>query len=54
MCHHNPKVMENPSAPSNELSPIVVAKGIRGIKWAMGISNAMHESSLSLLNTWFC
>jgi hypothetical protein len=40
--------MENPSAPSNELSLIVVAKGIQGIKWAMGISHSMPESGLSL------
>jgi hypothetical protein len=41
--------MENPPAPSNKLSPIVVAKGIQGIKWAIGISHSMHESGLSLL-----
>jgi hypothetical protein len=48
MCHQNPKVMENPPAPSNKLSPIVVAKGIRGIKWAMGVFHSMPESGLSL------
>jgi hypothetical protein len=47
MCHQNPKVVENPPAPSNELSPIVVAKGVQGIKWAIGISNLMPESGLS-------
>jgi hypothetical protein len=28
VCHQNLKVMENPPAPTNELSPIVVAKGV--------------------------
>ncbi len=37
------------AAPSNKLSLIVVAKGIQGIKWAMGISHSMPESGLSLL-----
>ncbi len=39
MCHQNSKVVENPPVPSNELSPIVVAKGICGIKWAIGVSH---------------
>jgi hypothetical protein len=40
--------------------PILVAKGIRGNKWAINISHSMHESGLSLLqknwfhNTLFC
>jgi hypothetical protein len=41
--------MENPLVPSKELSPIVVAKGVQGIKWAIDISHSMHESGLSLL-----
>jgi hypothetical protein len=49
MCHQNPKVIKNPPAPSNELSLIVIAKGVQGIKWAMGVSHSMPESSLSLL-----
>jgi hypothetical protein len=49
MCHQNPKVMENPPAPSNKMSPIVVAKGAQGIKWAIGISHLISESGLSLL-----
>jgi hypothetical protein len=49
MCHQNPKVKENPPAPSNKLSSIVVAKGVQGIKWAMGIFHLMPESGLSLL-----
>ncbi len=48
MCHQNPIVMKNPPAPSNKLSPIVVAKGVRVIKWAIGISHLMPESGLSL------
>jgi hypothetical protein len=49
MFHQNPNVVENPPAPSNELSPIVVAKGIQGIKWAIGVSHSMPESGLILL-----
>jgi hypothetical protein len=49
MCHQNPKVMENPPAPSNKLSLIFVAKGVQGIKWAIGVSYLMPESGLSLL-----
>jgi hypothetical protein len=49
MCHQNPKVMENPPAPSNKLSPIVISKGIQGIKWAIGIFHLMPESGLSVL-----
>jgi hypothetical protein len=40
--------MESPPAPSNEISPIVVAKGVQGIKWAIGVSYLMPESGLSL------
>jgi hypothetical protein len=49
MCHQNPNVVKNPPAPSNKLSPIVIAKGIQGIKWVIGISHSMPESGLSLL-----
>jgi hypothetical protein len=48
MCHKNPNVVKNPPALSNKLSPIVVAKGIQGIKWAIGVSHSMPESGLSL------
>jgi hypothetical protein len=49
MCHQNTKVLVNPPVPSNKLSPIVVTKGIQGIKWAIGIPHSMPESGLSLL-----
>jgi hypothetical protein len=49
MCHQDPNVVENPPAPSNELSPIVVAKGVQGIKWSIGVSHLMPESGLILL-----
>jgi hypothetical protein len=49
MCYQNPKVMNNPPVPSNKLSPIVVAKGVQEIKWAIGVSHLMPESGLSLL-----
>jgi hypothetical protein len=47
------------SASSNKLSPIVVAKGVQGIKWAIGISHSMPQSGLSLSQrigffAWFC
>jgi hypothetical protein len=48
MCHQNPKVIKNPPAPSNKLSPIAIAKGSQEIKWAIGISHSMPESGLSL------
>ncbi len=48
ICHQNPKLMENPPAPSKELSPIVVAKGVRGMRCANGVSQSMPESGLSL------
>ena len=48
VCHQNLKVMENPPAPSNKLSPIVIEKGIQGIKWAISVSHSMPESGLSL------
>jgi hypothetical protein len=48
MGNQNPNVVENPPAPSNKLSPIVVAKGVQGIKWAIGVSYSMPESGLSL------
>jgi hypothetical protein len=48
MCHQNPKATVNPPAPSNKLSPIVIAKGIQGIKWAIGISHLMPEPGWSL------
>jgi hypothetical protein len=32
MCHQNPSAIEKPPAPSNELSPIVVANGIQGMR----------------------
>ena len=47
MSHQNPKVMGNPPVPSHKLSPIVIAKGVQGIKWAMGISHLMPELRLS-------
>jgi hypothetical protein len=37
------------SSTLQQLSPIVIAKGIVWIKWAMGISHSMPESGLSLL-----
>jgi hypothetical protein len=42
-------MVENPPGPSNKLSPIVIAKGIQGIKWAIGVSHSMPESGLILL-----
>ncbi len=48
ICHQNPKLMENPPAPSKELSPIVVAKGVQGMRCANGVSHLMLESGLSL------
>jgi hypothetical protein len=41
--------VENPQAPSNKLSPIVVTKGVQGIEWAIGVSHLMPESGLCLL-----
>ncbi len=48
ICYQNPKLMENAPAPSKELSPIVVAKGVRGMRCANGVSHLMPESGLSL------
>jgi hypothetical protein len=49
MCHQNPKVVKDPPAPSDKQSPIVIAKGIQGIKLAIGASYLMPESGLSFL-----
>ncbi len=48
ICHQNLNLMEKPPAPSKELSPIVAAKGVRGMRCAMGVSQSMPESGLSL------
>jgi hypothetical protein len=49
MCRQNPNVIKNPLVPSKELSPLVVATGVQGIKWAIDVSYSMPESGLSLL-----
>ena len=48
ICHKKPKLMENPPAPSKELLPIIVAKGVQGMSCANGVSHSMPESGLSL------
>ncbi len=49
MCHQDQNVAENPPAPSYKLSPIVVAKVVLGIKWAIGVFHLMPELGLILL-----
>ena len=46
--HKNPSTIEKPPAPSNELSPIVVVSGVRGMRWVIGVSHLMPELGLSL------
>ena len=43
MCHQNPNAIKKPPAPSSELSPIVVANGVRGMRCAIGVSQLIPE-----------
>jgi hypothetical protein len=43
-CHQNFKVIELPPYASKELSPMIYAVGVLGIKCAMGVSNFIPES----------
>ncbi len=40
MCHQNPSAIKKPPAPSNELSPIVVANGVQRMRRAIGVSHS--------------
>ncbi len=48
-CHQNLNAIENPPVRSRLLLPIVVAKGVHGMRYAIGISQLICESGLSLL-----
>ncbi len=47
MCYQYPSGMEYPPAPSRQLSPKDVNVGIRGMMWAMGVSQVMSDSGRS-------